>query len=80
MVLLGSVSLSRCLLLIVHALTIYAFYENKYIVIQTLYAAFLNWYLDNDSDRRAFHLSYHSLTLTVTSYFLIRGIHLTTTS
>ena len=71
-VLLRSVRKTRWLLTIIHLGTLLGFMQNPYIILGSLYAVTLVWLLDENSPRKAYRFSFHSQTLVVTVYGLVR--------
>ncbi|KAH9920003.1 uncharacterized protein BXZ73DRAFT_80238 [Epithele typhae] len=67
-VLLKSVFRTKLLLTAVHLFTTFLYSYNPYIVFASLYATVLVWFLDENSPRGFYRLSFHSQTLTAVLY------------
>lgn len=72
-VLLDSVYKTRVLLTTVHALTMFAFFRNPYIVLNTLYTIALVWIMDDKSPRFIYRLNTHSQTPVAVTYGLVHA-------
>ncbi|OSX58567.1 hypothetical protein POSPLADRAFT_1049334 [Postia placenta MAD-698-R-SB12] len=72
-VLLESVYKTRVLLTIVHALTMLTFFNNPYIVLNTLYTIGLVWIMDDKSPRFIYRLNTHSQTPVAATYSLVHA-------
>ena len=67
-VLLRSVFRTKVLLTAIHLATTFLYSYNPYIVFASLYATVLVWFLDENSPRGLYRLSFHSQTLTAVLY------------
>ncbi|KAF9804980.1 hypothetical protein IEO21_09248 [Rhodonia placenta] len=72
-VLLESVYKTRVLLTIVHVLMMLAFFNNPYIVLNTLYTIGLVWIMDDKSPRFIYRLNTHSQTPVAATYGLVHA-------
>lgn len=72
-VLLESVYKTRVLLTIAHTLTMLAFFNNPYIVLNTLYTIGLVWIMDDKSPRFLYRLNTHSQTPVAATYGLVHA-------
>lgn len=72
-VLLKSVFRTKVLLTAIHLFTMVLYSENPYIVFSSLYATVLVWFLNENSQRGLYRLSFHSQTLTALLYAVVEG-------
>jgi len=69
-VLLRSIPKSKWVLSVVHVVGLAVYHHNLYIILSALYAIALVWFLDHNSSRSLYHLSYHSQTIAFAAYGL----------